>query len=337
MPASLLRRFAPLLVLLALVASACGSTEERAATVNGKDISADAIKDELDAIRGNAKYREVIESDQGYGIKLAGAGKGTFNAEFAAQTLTLNIYYDLIERDLDRRGIKVTAADDKKARTAFKQQIDGLGKGVWTKFPAEFRENAAHRNAVIDKAQEAATTGKIADEYFAEHADEFETACTSHILVNGEGKDDAVAKQQIDEIKAELDGGADFATVAAAKSEDPGSKDKGGDLGCNPKGTFVPEFEEAAYSQPIGAIGDPVKSQFGYHIIVVRSREKATQADVGDQLGQAAFNAYLLDVVCGAKVKVTVDAKFGTWDKGPCKDDQGLAKVTAPKKPKTSK
>lgn len=334
MPASLLRRLAPLLVLLAVLASACSTSEERAATVNGKDISADSIQDELKAIQGNPEYRKAIENEQsGYGIKLAGKGKGTFNAEFAAQTLTLNIYYDLIERDLNRRGIKITAADDKKALSSFKQQVESLGKGTWNKFPVDFRRAPAHRNAIVDKAQAEASSGKLADAYFKAHKDQFATACVAHILITTDDKSDAAAKQQIDAIKAELDGGADFATVAKEKSQDPGSKENGGDLGCNAAGTFVPEFEKAAAALPIGKVSDPVKTQFGYHLILVKSRQTAQQSDVQQQVGQGAFNQYLLEVVCGAKVKVTVDPKFGTWDKRPCKGDKGLAKVTAPKQP----
>src|SRR3954470_12633097 len=103
MPVRLLRRLAPLLVLLAVVASACGSTEARAATVDGKDISSSSLQDELKAIKANTAYRKALEKPEaqgGYGFSIGGAGKGTFNNEFAAQTLTLRVYSDLIERDL---------------------------------------------------------------------------------------------------------------------------------------------------------------------------------------------------------------------------------------------
>src|SRR3954453_9017750 len=106
MPASLLRRLAPLLVLLAVVASACGSAESQAATVNGNHITASSLQDELKLIKGNKAYRGALE--QSYGAKLAGASKGTFDSAFTAQTLTLRIYYDLIERDLATRKVKLT-------------------------------------------------------------------------------------------------------------------------------------------------------------------------------------------------------------------------------------
>jgi parvulin-like peptidyl-prolyl isomerase len=331
----LLRRLAPLLVLLALVASACGSTEPRAASANGDDISVKSLQAELKVVKGNSKYRSALE--QAYSAKLAGASKGTFNTSFAAQALTLRVYYDLIERDLAKRGIKVTASDDAKGRTTVKGQLDQLDKKVWTSFPADYRQQLAHQEAIVAKASDEAATGQIGKDYFAKHKAEFTTACVSHILITTDNKSDAVAKQRIDALKAQLDAGADFATLAKASSEDPGSKDKGGDLGCNPKGGFVKEFDDAVFSLPIGKVSDPVKTQYGYHLILVRSRGPAKLADVQQQLGQSAFNAYLLEVVCGAKTKVTIDPRYGTWDKKPCQGGQGLAKVAAPKQPSKSK
>lgn len=330
----LLRRLAPLLVLLAVTAAACGTTEPRAASVNGNDISASSLQDELKIIRDNSAYRSALE--RAYGSQLKGTGKGTFDTSFAAQALTLRVYYDLLEQDLADRGVKVTAADDRKAEETVKGQIDQLGKKVWSTFPADYRQRLAHQEAVVGKASDEASTGKIAADYFAEHKDEFTTACASHILITTDNKSDEVAKQRIDALKAQLDGGADFAAVAKASSEDPGSKDKGGDLGCNPKGGFVAAFDQAVFSLPVGKVSDPVKTDFGYHLILVRSRGEAKLADVRQQVGQAAFNAYLLKVVCGRATDVTIDPRYGTWDKAPCKGSQGLAKVSPPKKPATS-
>ena len=88
-----------------------------------------------------------------------------------------------------------------------------------------------------------------------------------HILVKteDEGK----------EVIAEIDGGADFADVAKEKSLDPGSAPNGGDLGFVPKGKTVPEFEEAAFALDVGEISkEPVKSQFGWHVIKVEEKRK---------------------------------------------------------------
>ena len=84
-----------------------------------------------------------------------------------------------------------------------------------------------------------------------------------HILVPTE--DEAKA------ILAQLKGGADFATLAKEKSKDPGAAD-GGDLGYFTKEQMVPEFAEVAFKLDKGQLSDPVKTQFGWHIIKVEDK-----------------------------------------------------------------
>ncbi len=94
-----------------------------------------------------------------------------------------------------------------------------------------------------------------------------------HILIattpesTAEEKQKALEKAR--EIKQQLEQGADFAELAKQFSEDPGSKDKGGDLGFVRRGLMEKNFEEAAFSLPKGAISEPVETPFGYHIIQV--------------------------------------------------------------------
>jgi peptidyl-prolyl cis-trans isomerase SurA len=80
----------------------------------------------------------------------------------------------------------------------------------------------------------------------------------------------ARAKALADSIVTELRKGADFATAAKRFSQDPGTKDLGGDLGWGRRGTWVPEFERVAFALRPGAISDPVESPFGFHIIQVQ-------------------------------------------------------------------
>ncbi len=77
------------------------------------------------------------------------------------------------------------------------------------------------------------------------------------------------ALEKAREIKQKLDQGADFAELAKQMSEDPGSKDKGGDLGFVRRGLMEKNFEEAAFSLPKGAVSEPVETPFGYHIMQV--------------------------------------------------------------------
>ncbi|SFC27210.1 foldase protein PrsA [Bacillus sp. 491mf] len=93
----------------------------------------------------------------------------------------------------------------------------------------------------------------------------------SHILV----KDEKTAK----EIKEKLNNGEDFAALAKQYSEDPGSKEKGGELPEFGPGQMDPKFEEAAYKLETGQVSDPVKSSFGYHIIKLTEKKELKPFD----------------------------------------------------------
>lgn len=79
----------------------------------------------------------------------------------------------------------------------------------------------------------------------------------------------SAARAKADSILMALRAGADFATAAKRFSQDPGSKDQGGDLNWFRRGVMVPEFERVAFSQKPGVVSDPVESPFGYHLIQV--------------------------------------------------------------------
>ena len=86
----------------------------------------------------------------------------------------------------------------------------------------------------------------------------------SHILVEDESK--------ANELKKDIEGGADFAELAKKNSKCP-SGESGGDLGFFGKGTMVREFEDAAFSLEVGQVSEPVKTQFGYHLILVTGKK----------------------------------------------------------------
>lgn len=89
-------------------------------------------------------------------------------------------------------------------------------------------------------------------------------ATARHILVSSEDECSKLKQQIVD--------GADFAKIAAAHSQCPSGK-QGGDLGSFSPGQMVPEFDTVVFNEAIGDVHGPVKTQFGYHLIEITSRD----------------------------------------------------------------
>jgi peptidyl-prolyl cis-trans isomerase C len=162
---------------------------------------------------------------------------------------------------------------------------------------------------VLDATAKAAVTDealkKLYDERYviAEPGKEYHAA---HILV--ETEDGAKA------IKAELDGGADFAAIAKEKSTDKGSAANGGDLGWFGLGMMVKPFEDAVVAMEAGKISDPVKTDFGWHLIrldEVRVAEapkfEDVKGDLAGELQQKAVETKVTEAVAAATVEKRTD------------------------------
>jgi peptidyl-prolyl cis-trans isomerase C len=132
-----------------------------------------------------------------------------------------------------------------------------------------------------------------------------------HILV--ETEDEAKA------VKAELDKGADFAELAKKKSKDPGASD-GGDLGFFTKDQMVPEFANVAFTLEPGKVSDPVKTQFGWHIIKVEEKRNRKPPEF-DQV-KAQIETYVVRKAQADYVaKLREAAKIERTDAAPVKPD----------------
>ena len=90
------------------------------------------------------------------------------------------------------------------------------------------------------------------------------TATARHILVSSE--------EECNDLKQQIIDGADFAEIAAAHSQCPSGK-QGGDLGSFSPGQMVPEFDTVVFNEAVGEVHGPVKTQFGYHLVEVTSRD----------------------------------------------------------------
>jgi peptidyl-prolyl cis-trans isomerase D len=115
---------------------------------------------------------------------------------------------------------------------------------------------------------------KALDEAYSDNASRYnkaEEVKASHILITG---DDPKALEKIKEIRAKVTT-KNFGDIAKKETQDPTGKNNGGDLGWFSAGRMVPEFEKVAFSMKPGEISQPVKTQFGYHIIYVQDKHAA--------------------------------------------------------------
>lgn len=111
--------------------------------------------------------------------------------------------------------------------------------------------------------------------------DKPETVTARHILLMSQGKVDADVKTQIEKIAKEVTP-ANFAAKANQYTEDPSGKGKGGELKAFSRGQMVPEFDEAAFSQKPGTISAPIKTAYGYHLILVENKTPEVKAKLAD-------------------------------------------------------
>ncbi|MBE5775720.1 MAG: peptidylprolyl isomerase [Clostridiales bacterium] len=149
---------------------------------------------------------------------------------------------------------------------------------------ARIREQLLIQYAVNKAVAGAKVTDEEAKAFFDENPEQFvgqETVAASHILVDSEEK----ANEILGKIKA---GEMTFEAAAAEFSSCPSSQN-GGSLGEFGHGQMVPEFDQACFSMEVGAISEPVKTQFGYHIIRLDEKNEAKPIpyeDIAEQIKQ---------------------------------------------------
>lgn len=140
-------------------------------------------------------------------------------------------------------------------------------------------------------------------EYYEANPEEFtqeEQVRARHILLQvGSDRSEQQAEEEILAIRDRLASGEDFASLATELSDDPGSKAQGGDLGFFGRGQMIDEFEEAAFTAEPGEVVGPVKTNFGYHLILVEERREAgrsTFPEVQEQIRSRLLNQRAQDL-----------------------------------------
>ena len=230
----------------------------------------------------------------------------------------------LIQFVADMILVSKAAQDKKFGDTAdFKRKLEFARK----KLLMEGLLQSVGKEALTDDAMH-----KVYDEAVKQIGEEKEVHAR-HILFRIPAGDEKASKEAEDKVKAviaRLKKGEDFAKVAGEVTEDPSGKANGGDLGYFSKDQMVPEFAETAFKLESGQISDPVKTQFGWHVIKVedkRTKQAPKFEDVKPQIENFVVRKAQADLV----TKLRADAKIERMDK-PAKAEEKPAAAPPAKK-----
>jgi peptidyl-prolyl cis-trans isomerase C len=220
----------------------------------------------------------------------------------------------------------------------------GLDKDPLTQSRIRFQEDNLLAGATYnDLIQKTKVDDAALQNYYNEHKNEYETVTARHILIKFKGspvpqregkpeltEEQALAKAQ--DIKKQLAGGADFSALAKAESDDAGSGANGGELGSFARGQMVPDFENAAFKLPAGQVSDPIKTQFGYHLIRVDKHDTKALTDVKTEITEKVKPEAAKKAVEDMRKSATVsldDSYFGPEAAAP----GAVGQVVAPPQP----
>lgn len=280
------------LVTLAVVVSSCGSTSNSAAEIAGAEISRDELELTITEL-SDAGQTPVVD--------------GEVAGDTARSILTALIQGAGAKQLLKKYGQEITEADREEISLSLSQNTDT------TAFTEHLKNLIVELNAgSLALKRVVAPDAKTAAKMYDEAPASLGVMCVRHLVVEQE----AEAKEALTKISA----GADFAEVAGEYSIEPNAKESGGALsGANNacmllseyQSGFDPGFTAGALLAKSGVATGPVKSSFGYHIILVRPFVEVA-ADISALLeanaGELLLNGYL------ATTKIKVDSAYGVWN-----------------------
>lgn len=260
---------------------------EVAAVVNDVEITVEEVDEYADI---DHMLRELYQTNQEFAQLLMSTeyGLSVLN-EYRRGQLDELITRELLLGEAEKKEIELS---EEEKQEIFEEQLMQMEReyGVTEQQILEDLQQMGinsleeYKEMFFDANEEIFILGKLKDEvvedidikeeelrdYYEDHKVDYEQeeqVKASHILVEDEEK--------AQDIMDKIDEGEDFQELALEYSTDPGSAERGGDLGFFGRGRMVPEFEEVAFDLEVGEISEPVESQFGYHIIKVTDEKEA--------------------------------------------------------------
>ena len=300
------RLFLPLLVLPVLLAGCANLLDTAAATVDGRKIEEEAFRDELRFLMADPRFVQQLP---------AGEEGEAQRKELARQYLTFLIHQQVVETYAEENGVEVAGQevdaviDEQVTQLGGQEAFDQLLEraGVTEAQVRNLFEQQVLRQRVAEAVVEEQVSEEQLRQTYDERALEFAQVHVAHILVSSQVEAERIARQATPNT---------FADLAQRFSEDTGSAPQGGDLGPQRAVDLVAPFAEAALRIPVGEIGGPVQTEFGFHVIHVIDRqtlsfEQARPQMVQELTGQV-FTNWLLERV--ARSDIRVNPRYGVYD-----------------------
>lgn len=292
-----MKKLSILLVLAALGLAACGSGGGVAATVNGVDIRVSDVEGLLDPADGATIPKEEFAGALGFLVQQQIVSEAA-EADFG-------IVIEDSEIDAEANTIFEEAQGEGQTKEEF-LEAQGITEDLLRRF-AHSQLLVGEISELLEADVEEPTQQEI-DGVISEAEALY---CASHILV--------ATEQEATDVAARLEAGEEFAALAGELSTDTGSGAQGGDIGCSAPDVYDPAFAAALTAAEVDVPTDPVESQFGWHIILLREDEVPTadeaRATLTSEAVNEAANTWFTDQF--EKAEVSVDSEYGTWQATP--------------------
>ena len=214
--------------------------------------------------------------------------------QYEEQFLQEYIGYKILFDRMSDESKAAADADTEEFRTQFETAVNDqeelknrLDEGGLT---VDQAVDFFHMIMAVMKDAESQVTDEDVQAIFNEDPSALQTASVRHVLVatldsqtQEELRTEEEALERAEDVKTQLEAGGDWQALAAEYSDDPGSKENGGLYEDANVSQWVPEFKDAALTQEVGVIGEPVKTDFGYHVVLVEKRDELTYDSLTDE------------------------------------------------------
>lgn len=303
--------------LAALALGSCGLIEPAAAVVSGTKIPVDEVQKAVDEFQRSAEFERLGQQGDADAI----------TREFEQSYLATLIRRAVLTPEAASRGIEITDEEVQAQLGEIQGEFASAGA-----FEEALKEQGLTLDQLEQLISDRGLEQKLREEvtadlapsdgdiqaFYRDNIEQFQSNEVSHILVKKKALARNISDQLHDAPKAKR--AKLFAELAKKYSTDKSNKSDAGKLGFFSQGDFVPEFEAAANALEVGEISDPVKTEFGYHVIWVTDRRETPVEEVRDQViaaltGTDADTVWQRWVVAAYRdAEVEVNPRYGEFN-----------------------